>query len=61
MAIKLKAEKADVLVGEKYTIESTIENATDAKKLTYAVDKKEIATVDDKGVVTGVAKGTAVV
>ena len=61
LAIKLKAEKADVLVGEKYTIESTIENATDAKKVTYAVDKKEIATVDDKGVVTGVAKGTAVV
>ena len=61
LAIKLKADKADVLVGEKYTIESTIENATDAKKVTYAVDKKEIATVDDKGVVTGVAKGTAVV
>lgn len=61
LALKLNAEKAEVLVGETYTIVPTVENYLKDKTVKYTVDKKEIATVDDKGVVTGVAKGTAVI
>ncbi len=61
LTLKLNAEKAEVLVGETYTIVPTVENYQKEKTVKYTVDKKDIATVDDKGVVTGVAKGTAVV
>ncbi len=61
LSLKLNAATGVVLVGENYTIVPTVENKTEAATITYAVDKKEIATVDEKGVVTGVAKGTAVI
>ena len=61
LTLKVNADKADVLVGETYTIVPTVENYIKDKTVKYSVDKKDIATVDDKGVVTGVANGTAVV
>lgn len=62
LTLKLNADKADVLVGETYTIVPTVENYIKDKTVKYTVDKKEIATVDEKtGVVTGVAKGTAII
>lgn len=61
LSLKLNADKAEVLVGENYTIVPTVENYIKDKTVKYTVDKKEIATVDEKGVVTGVAKGTAVI
>ena len=61
LALKVNADKATVLVGETYTIVPTIENYLQDKTVKYSVDKKEIATVDANGVVTGVAKGTAVI
>ena len=61
LSLKLNADKAEVLVGETYTIVSTVENYLKDKTVKYTVDKADIATVDDKGVVTGKAKGTAVV
>ena len=61
LILKVNADKADVLVGETYTIVPTVENYVKDKTVKYSVDKKDIATVDDKGVVTGVANGTAVV
>lgn len=61
LSLKLNADKAEVLVGETYTIVPTVENYIKDKTVKYTVDKADIATVDDKGVVTGKAKGTAVV
>ena len=61
LILKLNADKAEVKVGETYTIVPTVENFLQDKSVKYTVDKKEIATVDEKGVVTGVAKGTAVI
>lgn len=61
LSLKVNADKAEVLVGETYTIVPTVENYVKDKTVKYTVDKKEIATVDDKGVVTGVAKGTAII
>ncbi|MBQ3035297.1 MAG: Ig-like domain-containing protein [Lachnospiraceae bacterium] len=61
LSLKLNADKAEVLVGETYTIVPTVENYIKDKTVKYTVDKTEIATVDDKGVVTGVAKGTAII
>ena len=61
LSLKLNADKAEVLVGETYTIVPTVENYLKDKTVKYTVDKADIATVDDKGVVTGKAKGTAVV
>ncbi len=61
LSLKVNADKAEVLVGETYTIVPTVENYKSDKTVKFTVDKKEIATVDDKGVVTGVAKGTAVI
>lgn len=61
LSLKVNADKAEVLVGETYTIVPTVENYKSDKTVKYTVDKADIATVDDKGVVTGKAKGTAVV
>ena len=61
LSLKVNADKADVLVGETYTIVPTVENFVTDKSVKYTVDKTEIATVDANGVVTGVAKGTAVI
>ena len=61
LSLKVNADKAEVLVGETYTIVPAVENYVKDKTVKYTVDKKEIATVDDKGVVTGVAKGTAII
>ncbi len=61
LSLKVNADKAEVLVGETYTIVPTVENYLKDKTVKYTVDKTEIATVDDKGVVTGVAKGTAII
>lgn len=61
LSLKVNATTGTVLVGETYTIVPTVENYLKDKTVTYTVDKKEIATVDANGVVTGVAKGTAVI
>lgn len=61
LSLKVNADKAEVLVGETYTIVPTVENYKSDKTVKYTVDKADIATVDDKGVVTGKAKGTAVI
>ncbi len=61
LTLKVNAANATVLVGETYTIVPTVTNYVSDKSVTYNVDKKEIATVDANGVVTGVAKGTAIV
>lgn len=61
LSLKVNATTGTVLVGETYTIVPTVENYLKDKTVTYTVDKKDIATVDANGVVTGVAKGTAVI
>ncbi len=61
LSLKLNADKAEVLVGETYTIVPTVENYLKDKTVKYTVDKADIATVDANGVVTGKAKGTAVI
>ena len=61
LGIKLNATSGTVMIGETYTIVPTVENFVKDKTVTYTVDKKDIATVDANGVVTGVAKGTAVI
>ena len=61
LSLKVNATTGQILVGEKFTIVPTVENFQKDKTVSYSVDKKEIATVDANGVVTGVAKGTAVI
>ena len=61
LGLKVNSTTGTVMVGETYTIVPTVENFIKDKTVTYTVDKKDIATVDANGVVTGVAKGTAVI
>ncbi len=61
LGLKVNATTGTVMVGETYTIVPTVENFIKDKTVTYTVDKSDIATVDANGVVTGVAKGTAVI
>ena len=61
-AITLNPASLQVIVGQTQTITATVapSNATD-KTLEWSVDKPAIATVDQQGVVTGVAEGEAIV
>ncbi|MBR2177483.1 MAG: SH3 domain-containing protein [Clostridia bacterium] len=56
-SIKLPETSKQIKVSESYTIKPTTEPAGGAVK--YGTSNKSVATVNDKGVVTGVSAGTA--
>ncbi len=61
-SITLNATKKSLKIGKSFQLKATIKpkNADD-KKVTFTVDKPEIATVDEKGNIKAVAAGTAIV
>ncbi len=58
--LKLTAPADSLKVGETLQLEATIQNAKDPS-LSWKSDNEEIATVDDKGLVTGVAPGEVMI
>ena len=61
-AVELKLDRTKLIVGETATINATMTPAHAlAAKLTWTSDNKSVATVDQKGVVTAVGEGTAVI
>ena len=60
--IRLNMESAEVETGGKLTLTATVspKDASDPA-VTWSSDKTSVATVDNQGVVTGVAKGTATI
>ena len=60
--VELKLDNTKLIVGETATINATMTPAhATAAKLTWTSDNKKVATVDQKGVVTAVGEGTAVI
>ncbi|MEY8392970.1 Ig-like domain-containing protein [Lachnospiraceae bacterium 45-W7] len=57
--IKVKETAKTVLIGKTYQINASLENAQEGDALKYVSSKKEVATVDENGLVTAVAVGTA--
>ena len=58
--ITLQQENLQVAVGKTVQINATVTpGKSTIDKLSYSVDDKAVATVDNNGLVTGVAKGTA--
>ncbi|SDL73387.1 Uncharacterized conserved protein YjdB, contains Ig-like domain [Sarcina sp. DSM 11001] len=61
-SIKLDKTSASILRGKTVTLKATVSPDDAANKaVTWSSSDKKIATVDAKGVVTGVAKGTATI
>ena len=60
VAVSLPAT-ATVTVGKTLTLEAEVPNDLPDQTLTWASDNTEVATVDENGVVTGVAAGTATI
>lgn len=58
--LKLTAPESSIRIGETLQLEYSIENASDPS-VTWKSDNEEIATVDDKGLVTGVSAGEAMI
>ena len=60
--IDLDADEMKLAAGDKGQLTATVapDNATD-KTVTWSSDKEEIATVDENGLVTAVAMGTAII
>ncbi len=61
-SVSLNKLTCSVYAGKKYTLVATVlpENAS-SKKVKWKSSNTKVATVDSKGVVTGVAKGTAII
>ena len=61
-AVSLDPESAEIETGETLALKATVEpeDASD-KTVTWSSGKPEVATVDENGVVTGVAEGTATI
>lgn len=58
--IKVKEEKVKIYAGENYKIEETVLPETvENKKVKYSSSNNRIVTVDSKGKITGIRKGTA--
>ncbi len=58
--IKVNEEKVKMYAGENYQIEVTVlPEALENKKVNYASSNNHIVTVDSKGKITGIRKGTA--
>lgn len=57
LKLTLKEKKATVPVKTTYQIEATVENYLSDKGVTYTSADEKIATVNEKGVVTGVKQG----
>ena len=60
--VQLNKSKVTLKVGQKVTIKATIkpDNATD-KNVEFTSSKKEVATVNPKGIVTAKKAGTATI
>ncbi len=58
-SIEVEEESVEIAVGETYAIEATVipESIAPAIELTYTSSNEEVATVDEEGVVTGIADG----
>ena len=59
--INLGVESVEVNVGDTYQIEASVVSKLEDKSLTYESADPSIATVTDKGLVTGVARGTTTI
>ncbi len=57
--IKVEETAKTVLLGKTYQIEASLENPQNGDELKYKSSKEEIAAVDDSGLVTAKAVGTA--
>ncbi len=58
LLLKLDKETVSIAVKAKTTLTATVENFASDKGVTWSTADKNIATVDENGVVTGVAVGT---
>ena len=58
-SIEVEEESVEIAVGETYAIEATVipESIAPSIELTYTSSNEEVATVDEEGVVTGIADG----
>ena len=59
--INLTEASVEINTGDTYQIEATVVSNNDDKTLTYVSADPSIATVSDKGLVTGVARGTTTI
>lgn len=59
--VTLNAKKATIGIGEKKTLKATVSPKGASSQIAWSSSKTKVATVSDKGVVTGKKKGTAVI
>lgn len=61
--VKLNVSSKTLNVGSSYTLKATItpNNTSDSKKLSWSSSNKKIVTVDSKGVIKAIKKGTATI
>ncbi len=60
-SLKLNQTAVTLKVGETSQLTATVEPKDQTYTVTFASDKETIATVDQKGLITGIAKGTATI
>lgn len=59
--VTISAKKATIGIGEKKTLKATVSPKGASSQIAWSSSKTKVATVSDKGVVTGKKKGTAVI
>lgn len=59
--VTISAKKATIGIGEKKTLKASVSPKGASKQIAWSSSKTKVATVSNKGVVTGKKKGTAVI
>lgn len=59
--VTISAKKATIGIGEKKTLKANVSPKGASKQIAWSSSKKKVATVSNKGVVTGKKNGTAVI
>lgn len=60
-SLELKADKDTIYVGQTLQIEAVLSESAGTQKITYSVDKTDVASIDDTGMLTALKAGTVVV